>query len=401
MKVQMPPLEQWQKDVFSACQRNNWQGTYVIKSIRQIGKSFFARYLLLYYAMYKRGCVSLFISPIMAQSRKVFSEIAQAMGGHAISNGTFLEITLQNNSKILFRSAEQGDNLRGITISGLLIIDEAAYITNDAFFYSVLLPMTNVHRPPIFMFSTPQFKLGFFYTYFINKNGANHVFDWTEYDTSKFLSKEQLKEYEKNVPPFDFRREYLGLFAENESSVFAQITQKDTTYDYTKPIYIGVDWGGAIGKDYTAIVTAQICNGVVEVKEADYFNTIPPLETIQRVCDKLKGFNEQYLIVEKNSIGNVYLHLLIDDIPDSASVRAFETTHKTKDRAIKKLVLLNEQKKIVLPDSSEVAIEFATFESKVSSLGILTYGAPTGFHDDIVMATALLTELVFDEVKEQ
>ena len=407
MKVTMARLEPWQRDVFEACKLHNWQGTYVIKSIRQVGKSYFSRYLLLFFAMYKKKSVSLFVSPIMEQSRKVFDEVAQAIGRHANSNGTFKEITLQNGSKILFRSAEQGDNLRGLTISGALIIDEAAFIPDDKFFYSVLLPMTNVYKPPIFMFSTPQFKMGFFYNNFNNKDGVNFVFDWTQYDTSKYLTPQQLAIYKKQVPTFDFNREYLGLFAENESSVFSHITQADCTYNFTQPVYIGVDWGGAIGKDYTAIACAQIEENketkrkVVKVIEVDFFNTIPPGETIQRIIQHLKGFPEQYIIVEKNSIGNVYSHLLIDALPETASLRLFETTNKSKDRAIKKMVLLNEQKKLILPDTSEVSIEFASFESSVSSFGLLVYGAARGFHDDIVMATAFLVDMVYDEVKEE
>ena len=79
------------------------------------------------------------------------------------NNGS-LKITFINGSTVEFSSAESGDNLRGFTIkrSGILAIDEAAYIDSDVF-YSVLLPMANVYKSDIFIFSTPKARDGFFY----------------------------------------------------------------------------------------------------------------------------------------------------------------------------------------------------------------------------------------------
>lgn len=75
-----------------------------------------------------------------------------------------MEIEYQNGSTVLFKSAESGDNLRGMTVrnSGILCIDEFAYIKKD-FFYGVLLPMCNVFHSSVFGFSTPRTKEGIFF----------------------------------------------------------------------------------------------------------------------------------------------------------------------------------------------------------------------------------------------
>ena len=398
MIIKLPKLEQWQKDVFNDCERFEWRGSYVVKSTRQIGKSFFANYLLLYYALKYPRTTSLLVSPVIAQSRKMYTEISHAVSRIAQVNGTLLEIKIKGGGRIIFRSAEQGDNLRGMTVSGVLVMDEAAYISDD-FFYSVVLPMTNVYHAPLFMFSTPRFKVGFFYSYFLNSDGTNHVYDWTSYNTSKYLSEERINEYRKSYPTIIFNREILGMFSENEGCVFPPFVQEFSEYNKNLPIYVGVDWGASIGKDYTAVALSQIENGVLYVREVDFFNTIPPEETIDRIISKIIGYPEQYLIVEKNSIGNIYLQLLLNKVPKDTSVRAFNTTNKSKDVAIKKLTNLIEKKKIILPIGREINIELSTFESKVTSLGIVIYGAPDGLHDDIVMAVALLSDMVYYELQ--
>ena len=45
------------------------------------------------------------------------------------SNASLLEIEFVNGSIIKFKSAEQGDSIRGETVkhSGILVVDEAAY----------------------------------------------------------------------------------------------------------------------------------------------------------------------------------------------------------------------------------------------------------------------------------
>ena len=54
--------------------------------------------------------------------------------------------------------------------------------------------MTNVHKSNIILFSTPRFREGLFYNLYMDGENPdiNNVisFDWTKYDTTKFLSTE-------------------------------------------------------------------------------------------------------------------------------------------------------------------------------------------------------------------
>lgn len=70
--------------------------------------------LLLYASLSAPNSVSISIAPISAQSRKNYEDLVK-MSLPLIKkyNGSLLEIEYNNGSKVLFRSAESGDNLRG------------------------------------------------------------------------------------------------------------------------------------------------------------------------------------------------------------------------------------------------------------------------------------------------
>lgn len=140
---------------------------YVIKAKRQCGKSVLAENEALRFAINYKNTVSCIVEPTLNNARKVFKELVKAIGDSSIlsrKNETLLELEFINGSQILFKSAEQKDNLRGFTVSGILIIDEAAYINDEIF--EILLPTTDAYNAPILLISTPNFKLGFFYEYF-------------------------------------------------------------------------------------------------------------------------------------------------------------------------------------------------------------------------------------------
>ena len=160
----------------------------VVKSHRQCGKSTMIENELLRYAITYDNSVSICISPTLNQSRKVFKDLFNVLDGKSIlksANKSTLEIELSNKSTILLKSAEQKENLRGYTVSGILCIDEAIIISDDIFY--LISPFTIVHNAPILITSTPKFKRGFFYDYYVmgkTKDNPNIItIDWNDFDT--------------------------------------------------------------------------------------------------------------------------------------------------------------------------------------------------------------------------
>ena len=183
--------------------------------------------ILLKTAIEKTNTTSICLSPTLEQARKLYKELLAGIVTTPIykkSNDQRLNIKLCNGSEILFKSSEQGDALRGYTVSGIYCIDEAAYIP-DAIF-NITLAWCNVHRPPILICSSPHYKTGFFYKYYSMgmEPGLNNVFsyDWSTYDTSQLLDAETLENYRKTLAKDIFKTDFLGEFLDNESSVFGE-----------------------------------------------------------------------------------------------------------------------------------------------------------------------------------
>ena len=224
MKLILPKLEEWQQDVYDAIKPEG--GIYVIKSKRQIGKSCLAAVLLIEMA-FKKVCISVIVEPTQAQSRRLYKQIVNMMEKSGLiksANSQLLTIEFTNGSELLFKSAEQKDALRGFTVSGWLIIDEAAFIDDDIF--EILFPTTDANNAPILIISTPLFCSGQFYELYtrgINGDSRIMSFNWSLYDTSKYLPKEKLEYYRNTLSPLKFRSEYLGEFIAEGSGMVKRL----------------------------------------------------------------------------------------------------------------------------------------------------------------------------------
>lgn len=427
MTVNMPPLEIWQKEIVKYHLENPNEKWIVCKAIRQVGKSICLQWLLVYVSLQTENSESVVVSPIMSQSRKLFNDILKwANQLVSKSNSTLLQIEFINGSIITFTSGEQGDTLRGKTIrrGGILAVDEAAYI-DETFFYEVLVPMCNVGKNNIFLFSTPKYKSGLFYNLYmkgLSEEKENVVsFDWTVYDTSKFLSPEMLDRYRRQLPKLAFQSEYLGEFIDGDGSVFTDFEKcvGNAELDVNEEVVITVDWGTGSGKDDTVLTIGQYNKSKVQVEQCIGFNdknVEGTVDTILYTVKKLvkRGFKEIRIVVEKNSIGQIFFDVLFEkmnvyeeeynnnvDWKDEINIRCshFTTTNTLKDTMIKKLIILFENDKIVLPNDKKLLLQLSTYECQISSRGNPIYNAPVGMHDDYTMSLCFLVNQLYKEIE--
>lgn len=122
--------------------------------------------------------ISAVIEPTLAQSRRVFKQIVKAISPSGLiesANAATLEITFKNGAEILFKSAQQGDSIRGFTVTGILIIDEMAFIEDEII--DILMPLVDANNANILMISTPLFTSGRFYEEYITEGDNKLVLD--------------------------------------------------------------------------------------------------------------------------------------------------------------------------------------------------------------------------------
>lgn len=371
---------------------------YVVKARRQVGKSIMVEQELLRYAITYKGTVNACVCPTLSQARKMFQDIIYSIIDSGVvrkKNETLLEIDLINDSKIFFKSAEQRDSLRGYTISGLLCVDECAFISDDVF-YELLLAWTNVHSAPILLTSTPKFKVGFYWSYWnigVQKTNPNVIaVDFNDYDTSDLLSNEKLEEYRKLLPKGKFITEYLGEFLDSESIVFGDFKKciGGDIKEY-KDIFIGIDWGSGVGSDYTVMTGVNERNEQVFLV---YFNNKTAVQQIEYIKNYLELYRTKVrcIVAETNGVGQPLVDSLKTSLDWIRDIRGFCTTNAEKVRMINRLQVDFEQQTIQLLDDEKQTNELSAYECQVKSNKTITFNAPIGGNDDCCMALMFAEE---------
>ena len=395
----------WQKVVHEAIAKAGPKASkvFVVKSPRQIGKSFLIEMELLRHSINYKNSINICVSITFSNCKKIFKELYDGIvdsGIIQVCDKQAMEITLINGSQIIFKSAQQRESLRGYTIknNGILCIDEAAYIQDDIF--STIFPWTNVNHANILMVSTPRIKQGTFYEYFnegINGSQIIESFDLSKFDTSEMLSPEKVEFYRKKMPKAQFITEILGEFSETGAGVFdiskdIWLKQQISSYD---DIFIGIDWGSGTNNDYTVVSGVNAAGKQVLLEKT---NSLSPVEQITWITNIIKKIDKQKIkkiLCEKNSIGSVYFDMLRNNLI-GYPIEDFTTSNSSKREIIEYLIQRVENENIKLINDKEQYVQFGGYAMEITNSGQITYNGLPGTHDDCVMATAFAFKCIKD-----
>lgn len=398
--IGITPLS-YQKAVIDELKDAKGTGKIVtVKSRRQTGKSMLIMNLLLYYAINYPKTKNACLSPTIKQSKKIYKEIVDAIENSGIiksANATDLDIKLINGSLISFRSAQQKENLRGYTVSGLLCVDEAAFIEDEVF--NLVLPWRDWHKAPILITSTPFVKSGFFWEYYnygFDRKGYSTI-DWTDEkfkdDLDKILPPETLAEYEKTLPKSQFRSEYLGEFLDDDGMVFTGFREcvKFNEITATDRLFIGIDWSNGTDNDDTVI---SFLNQDGKQVKLVYWNNLTPTQQIDKVVKEIEPYFNQIakIVPETNSIGTPYTDMLISRLQKSLQnkVEGFNTSNASKADIVARLQVAFEQGDIEILNIDKQLRQLGAYAADYNpKTKVVTYNAPSGMHDDICIALML------------
>lgn len=390
-------LFEWQKAVTDEiCDQLGTNKVVVCKAHRQAGKSYMCEGVLLHYALNYSRTTSAMISPTLNQSRNIFKELVSAIYESGVikrKNETLLEIELINGSRIFFRSSEMGEALRGYHINGILILDEASYLSEDI--AQLVLPWRQVAKAPMLVVSTPKLKTGLFFRYYnmgIERVDNTITIDWNDYDTSPLLSQEQIETYKKILSPNQFKSEILGEFLDMEGMVFTNIEPniQDTT-EYKK-LYAGIDWGTGKGEDYTALT---IFNENGEMVYLDYFNQLGTFAQVERLSQTLIKYKDhiEQVQIEDNSIGSPLTDLLEKVLTENnerqlkSKIKRFTTTNKSKSEIVAQVQTGLELNDLKILNDKLLVSQLTSYEATYNfKTGNVSYNGAQGTHDDLVVS---------------
>lgn len=386
-------LTEGQKAAYNLC-HNAKNKTVVLCYSRQCGKSVLAEILLCEY-LFKKNTFNAYISPTFQLGRKVYKEMTELLSSTGVikkANATTLTIETVYGSTLQFFSAEAFVAIRGTTVSGILIIDEAAYIQDvlpngEQFWGNVVMPITKARKPLTVLISTPCGKQGFFYDFYLkalNKEDGIVQLTRTIFDDS-LVTEKDIEDIKKNIPPKAFEQEFCCKFLDSSLTFFEGFEScfENFSYNFSKE-WCGLDIS-ANGQDET--ILARI-NSVNQVKIHKITGTLD--QKYQKIARLLDEISPVATYMENNGVGTPFINEVKKLVRRKSNIYEWTTTNSSKEEIISQLAVDIASRGIRFHrDDTELFSQFGTFISKISKTKKLTFGAQDGKHDDMIMATAI------------
>lgn len=371
----------------------------ICKWSRQSGKSVFAEIILIEY-LCKSQTFNAYISPTFALGRKVYSELIKMLEPTGLikkANASTLTIESVYESTLQFFSVEGHQAIRGNTVSGVLILDEAAYyqdvLPNGELIWSnVIYPITKARKPKVLIISTPFGKQGLFYNFYqrglLGKKGY-FIMSATIYDDS-LITEEEIDEIRSSMPTLAFQQEFMVEFLDNALTFFNGFEKcfKESDFNENMKTYIGIDPSGQ-GEDECILTKINEQNQVRQYVIKGSFD-----DKYKQIADIINSTRQlENCLVETNGLGAPMFNEIRKKVRRKFKVNEFSTTNTSKERIISNLATLIEQEKMSF-DKNDTALfsQFSTFQASYTKNKHLQLQARQGYHDDRIMSLAIALE---------
>jgi len=409
----------------------------ICKMPRQTGKSTTSVSYLLHYAVFNDSTNIGILANKAATARDLLGRLQTAYENlpkwmqQGIISWNKGSLELENGSKILAASTS-ASAVRGMSFN-ILFLDEFAFVPNhiaESFFASVYPTITSGKNTKVIMVSTPH-GMNHFYRYWhdAERNKNEYVptdVHWSEVPGRDAVWKEQTI---ANTSEQQFRVEFECEFLGSVNTLIAPAILKNMVYEnpitrnagldiYEKPekdhnYILTVDVARGLGNDYSAFIVFDTTQFPYKVVAKYRNNEIKPMLFPNVILDVAKGFNNAYILVEVNDIGDQVASILQYDLEYEnllmASMRGrngqivgqgfsgkktqlgVRTTSAVKKLGCSNLKTLIEDHKLLTCDY-EIISELTTFAQKHNS-----FEAEEGCNDDLAMCLVLFAWLVQQE----
>ena len=409
----------------------------ICKMPRQTGKSTTSVSYLLHYAVFNDSTNIGILANKAATARDLLGRLQTAYENlpkwmqQGIISWNKGSLELENGSKILAASTS-ASAVRGMSFN-ILFLDEFAFVPNhiaESFFASVYPTITSGKNTKVIMVSTPH-GMNHFYRYWHDaERGKNEYIPtdvhWSEVPGRDDVWKEQtIANTSEQQFKVEFECEFLGsintLIAPSilRNMVYETPITKNAGLDiYEKPekehnYIVTVDVARGLGNDYSAFIVFDVTQFPYKVVAKYRNNEVKPMLFPNIILDVAKGYNNAYILVEVNDIGDQVASILQYDLEYEnllmASMRGrngqivgqgfsgkktqlgVRTTAAVKKLGCSNLKTLIEDHKLLTCDY-EIISELTTFAQKHNS-----FEAEEGCNDDLAMCLVIFAWLVAQE----
>lgn len=373
---------------------------------RQCGKTIIAECLLI-----EQLCIpntdSLYVSPTFQLGRRVYKDIVKLLNGKGLiknANGSNLTIECVNGSILRFGSMEAYQSLRGLTISGILVLDECCFYPDqlpngDEPWGNILMPLTKARKPKVLAISTPNGRRGFAYEWYCKAlEGVKGFYELsaTIYDDD-LVDEATIEQIKATISPFAFRQEFMVEWMDGANTYFEGFERQFIQYDYNFNVkqFIGIDLS-ANGKDET-IVT--LINELNQTQQYVIKGTLD--EKYKQIADIINNTkNLQIVMMENNGVGAPIINEVKKLVKNESLIKEWTTTNQSKNEILSDLALNIANGEIYFNAEDKALFgQFGTIITKHSKTGKLQIEASAGHKDDRIMSMAIANRAKKDKTK--
>jgi len=348
----------------------------VLMSGRRWGKSLICQVITCLESM--QGKRVAYITPTYLLAKAFFDELALLMPANvAIPNRSDLTFKLITGGSIRFFTGERLDNLRGLKFH-YVIIDEASFIPNleEGWNNAIRPTLTDFQGKAIFL-STPKGK-NFFYSLYLkglDPSGEWESFKYSSYD-NPHIADEEIDSARLALPEVVFEQEYMANPAENSANPFGSqaLSRCVSAMSHENVKCYGIDL--AKYSDWTVII------GLDNNGHVAYFDRFQ--SDWASTQNKIRQLTKAPMLIDSTGVGDPVVEQLQRE---GLAIEGFKFTSQSKQELMLGLQVAIHQEKIHYP-AGMIQEELEIFEYQYSANGV-KYSAPSGFHDDCVMALAL------------
>ena len=424
----------FQKEILKDFHNNRFN---IAKLPRQTGKSTTVVAYLLYYAIFYDSVNIGILANKASTARELLGRLQLAYENlpkwmqHGILVWNKGNVELENGSKILAASTS-ASAVRGMSFN-ILFLDEFAFVPNhvaEQFFASVYPTITSGKSTKVIIISTPNGMNHFYKMWEDARRGKNdYVTNEVHWSQVPGRDAKWKEETIKNTSPRQFAQEFECDFLGSADTLISPA--KLQTIPFTDPIksnagldiyqraekdheyIITVDVARGIGGDYSAFVVFDITSVPYQIVAKYRNNEIKPVLFPSVIFQVAKEYNNPYILVEVNDIGDSiaatlnydleYPNVLMCAMRGRAGQVVGQGFSGSKTQlgvkmsvTVKKIGCANlkaiiEEDKLLFNDF-QIFQELTTFVQKKQA-----WEADEGYHDDLVMCMVLFAWLVMQD----
>ncbi|CAB4122784.1 hypothetical protein UFOVP32_68 [uncultured Caudovirales phage] len=321
------------------------------------------------------------VAPVYTQAKIAYRRMRDGLPkGMYVANESELFIRLPNGSTVWFKSAEKPDNLYGDDVHAA-VLDEASRMREEAW-HAVRSTLTATTGPIRAIGNVKGRKNWFYRLARISEAGSSGMsyakLNAWDAVSGGVLAKAEIEDAQKLLPENVFRELYLAEASDDEGNPFGltHIAACIGELSEDPPVAIGVDLAKSV--DWTVVVGLDRKGRVCGIER---WQGVPWGETTKKLAELIR---HHPALVDSTGVGDPIVESLQREC---YGVEGFTFTSPTKQRLMEGLALAIQSHAIRLPPGP-LRAELESFEYTYTRTGV-RYSAPTGYHDDCVMALAL------------